>query len=260
MSNKIILNEREYIENLLDTNSLGENTYNTLKYAARYYYSIGCKPSEIKRNIESFILRCDEEANLAKLEKIVDKFVRSSGKYKLVELSHIPITQAEIDVCKNAGSKNFQKLAFTMLCIAKYYNEIIPNGNGWVNRSTKEIFSMANMSKTKEDQAFMERKLYENGLIDISNKIDSDNVRVTFIDNEGDPVLKIRKLESLGIQYESYVLKGKSFSECKLCGCIFQQNNNKHVFCKKCRAKRDALNGANRAKAYRDRHVENTEL
>lgn len=260
MKNSIILNETEYVKNLIDSKSLNGKPFNTLRYVAKYLYSLGRKPQEIREEIESFLLECDPNVNIVAWDSKLDAIARNAGKYPINDVGSIGVTQKEIEACKTAGAMTYQRLAFSMLCVAKYYSIIIPGCDGWVNRHPRDIFSLANVSKPVDVQSMMERQLCDKGLIQLSNKVDSYNSKVLFIDKDGEPVINVTIFRNLGYLYESYIKKGRGFSTCKVCGATFRQNSNRHMYCTTCSKKVYNDKNNQRVKSHRLKHVENTSV
>lgn len=238
----IILNERTYIEEMINNKDLGKHPFGTVCSVARYYHSKGYKPNAIRQELEHFILRCDPDANLVKWSANIDKAVSRAGKRELIEIDDIPITKEEIEICKSAGEKGYQRLMFTMLCLAKYFNMVSGHDGGWVNCDLREIFVLADVSTTKKRQAFMISNLVEKGLVGLSHKIDNTNVQVLCIDYEGDPVLRVNEMKDIGLQYERYIYGERSYPRCQVCGKIFRTNpkisRKIQKYCKTCAGKR----------------------
>lgn len=234
---KIILNEREYIKRLIDNKDLGQSPFSTICMVARYYYSLGYKPKRIKEELEHFMIRCDSDINLVKWSDSIDKAVSRAKKRPLVEIDSIPITQKEIDICKTAGESAYQRLAFTMLCLAKFFNLASGRQDGWVNLRMKEIFSLANIQVTKKRQALMIGNLSDTGLTRLSKRIDNTNSQVLFVDNDGAPVMEVFDIRDLGYQYERFLYGEKDYPKCQICGKIFKRNprgNKPRKYCNSC--------------------------
>ena len=234
----IIMNEREYIEDMIKNKDLGYSPFKTISMVARYYYSLGYKPRMIREELEHFMIRCDSDINLVKWSSAIDKAVLKAKERPLIEINGIHITQKELEVCKSAGASAFQRLAFTALCLAKYFNAVSGKNNGWVNTKMKNIFSLADIKTSKKRQAYMIGNLVDKGLFRLSNRIDNTNIQVLFIDEEGSPVLTLDDMDNLGLQYERFIFGEKDYPKCIICGKIFRRKGPKNVrpkvYCKEC--------------------------
>lgn len=226
------MDERAYIENILESPALGKKPSETLGRVAKYYRANGYNSSDITRMVESFLLKCNPEANIVKWQSLIDKVVRASAKYGLVSISGINITQSEIDKIQMLPGKTLQKLMFALLCVAKYCNEINPNNNNWVNKSDKEIFAMAGIKATIKKQSLMINDLWSAGYIAFSNVVDNININVKIVDNTSDTVLVISDYRNLGNQYLKY--QGEPYIECSCCGAVVKKKSNSQKYCSDC--------------------------
>lgn len=171
--------------------------------------------------------------NPVKWSETIERFVKQSMKFPLVEIDYIPITQAELDCIEQISSKRTRRVLFTMLCIAKFYDLKSSRNNHWVNQEDKTIFALASAPMSKHDQNIVLHELYKDGYIGFSCKVDNLNSRVLIIDNDSPTVLKINDFRKLG--YEYMVYKGENYIRCQNCGKLVKQNKNgTRQFCSDC--------------------------
>lgn len=229
----IVLNEKEWAENAISARSLGKRPVETLGRVARYYYqSEKYKKDDVRNKLEDFLLQCDPSVVLVKWENTIDKLVRSAGKLPLIELDGVDITDAEIEAVQKLNGKQSQRLAFTLLCVAKYWNAIQPQNNNWVNTADKEIMNMANVHTTISRQSLMLHELRNLGLIKFSKRVDSLNIQVKFINDDSKTALHISDFRNLGNQYMLYC--GDRYFQCENCGLTIKRNHNMHRYCPDC--------------------------
>ena len=228
----VVLNEREYAEAALERCTLDQKPLETLSRVARYYAAMGYKTSDIRLLLETFMLKCDPGINIVKWQDTIDRQAKEAGKYSLVEIEYIPITQKELDVCNSLNGKQMKRLMFTLICFAKFANEVNDKNNNWVNKQDKEIFKTANIVTSVKRQSLMLNDLRESGLIRFSRKVDNVNINVECIDNEGDPVLKIYDYRNLGYQLLKYL--GEPYFECQSCGLVIKRTSNRGKYCHDC--------------------------
>ena len=234
----IILNEKQYARRCLEENSLGENTYITLSIIAKYYYfDCGYKKKKIKEMLTEFLsnnlitYHKEEKVWIENIEKIVNKV----NKQKLYEISGVKITKPEIEKIQILQNKLLEKLAFTMLCIAKFHNIKNENNNGWVTTSGKELLDFANINCPQSRLNIHINKLYEAGLLDLPLRCDNTNCRINFIDNDGDEELFVSDFRNLGFEYLLYC--GENYIRCAECGALTKGTKNKRKkYCNKCSA------------------------
>jgi hypothetical protein len=129
-----------------------------------------------------------------------------------------------------------KRLAFTLLCLAKYKNAINSKNNDWVNYKFKDIFKMANINATQKEQGFMIHDLRNLGLIKMNKIVDNLSINVCYIDKNKTPenVLKITDFRNLGYEYLLYC--GEKFFRCENCGILTRKNSTNDKYCKDCKS------------------------
>ena len=121
-----------------------------------------------------------------------------------------------------------------MLCYAKLYNKISDKNNGWVNTDIKEIFRVARVSvRYRNDKFLYLNDLETSGLISFSNKNDNLNLRVTFIDDDSERVLKVDDFRELGYEYLNYIGDG-NFIRCSECKKLVRKKSKHDYSTKYC--------------------------
>ena len=178
------------------------------------------------------MLKCDPAINIVKWQAAIDRQVSNADKYELIDISGISITRAEIDKIQQIDGKLLQLLMFTMLCLAKYGNAVNPKNNNWVNKTDKEIFSLANISLTTKRQSLMINDLWTMQYIGFSRVVDNININVKIIDDSSPTVLYISDFRNLGNQYMRYC--GEKYIECECCGKVVKENHGKQHYCNEC--------------------------
>lgn len=228
----IVLNERAYAEYALENLSLGNKPVETLSRVARYYFSEGYKKREIGSLIEDFMLKCDPTTNIVKWQETIDRIVRASDKFELIDIPGVFITRNEMRVIKQIDSKLLQRLLFTMLCLAKYGNAVSGTNNNWINRKDKDVFCLANIKVTTKRQSLMINDLWNMGLIGYSRVVDNVNINVKIVDDDSPVELFIGDFRNLGNQYMRYC--GEKYIECECCGKVVKEGHGKQRYCPEC--------------------------
>ena len=234
----IVLKENEWAKKMIDSNSLGKKPSETLKRVARYYIDNGYNTKETRKLLDTFLLKCDPSASLPKWSDSLDYAVNRASKYSAVDIDSISISKSEMDKIDSVKGRQAKRLAFTLLCLAKYWKCIRPESDYWVNNKDTEIMSMANINTSLKRQAQMYSSLKDIGLIQFSRKVDNTNVKVCFVDNS-DSVLEITDFRNLGYQYLMY--HGEPFFECESCGLVVKMNDpdnkRRQKYCPECSVK-----------------------
>lgn len=230
----IVLNERDFAVDALQQCTFGANPVETLGRVARYYSAEGYKKNEIAALLEDFMLKCDPTINIVKWQEAINRQVKSTDKFRLVELDSIPITKNELAICDGLDGKQMRRLMFTLICLAKFANAVSDKNNNWVNRNDREIFCLANVTTSVKRQSLMMNDLRECGLIRFSRKVDNVNINVQCLDYKGEPCLQIDDYRNLGYQYMRYC--GEPYFECASCGIVVKRTGNTQKYCPDCAA------------------------
>ena len=114
----------------------------------------------------------------------VEKISSNAGKYPLTEIPGVRITESEMLTITSIHNKVLERLAFTMLCLAKFWNAKKPNNNGWVNADSKELFQYARISSKAIDREIRIGQLQDMGLLEFPKRNGNMNCRVTFINDD----------------------------------------------------------------------------
>lgn len=235
----IILNENEWAAAQLNERDLGDHPSDTMRMIARYYIDSGMECGEVRRKMDEFLLRCVPTAILPQWCQTLDKAYQRAAKYPAVDIDSIPITQAELNTIASLSGVQVKRLAFTLLCLAKYWVMRNADCDYWVCTEDREIMCMANIKTSLKRQCLMYHELKELGFVRLPRKVDGKNVRVCFADPEGKPVIRITDFRNLGFQYLQYL--GEPFFACESCGIVTKIDNpkcgRKQKYCSDCAVK-----------------------
>lgn len=240
-----VLNETQWAKDAIENKDLGKNPYETLRRVARYYIDSGVPRCKVRENIETFLVSCDKSISVVKWSVATEAAISFAGKHEAVNVGEIVVTESEMNTIQaiEIGSQA-QRLAFTLLCFAKYWDVYTGSNSGWVNSRDADIMREANIKTAVKRQCKLYHDLNELGLISFSSKVDCTNVRVDFINNNSPAVMKISDLRSLGNQYLMYC--GEPYFKCAECGITdkMQRSGRKKKYCSACAAKVKARQNA----------------
>lgn len=234
----IVLNEHEWAEDMITSRSLGKKPYETLYRVARYYLDSGIPKKEARRMLDAFLLQCDPTASLPRWSDSLDAAMAHALKYEAIELEGVDITKPEMAKIDALQGKQTRRLAFTLLCLAKYWNAVSKKQDGWVNSKDSDIMRMANINTSIKRQSLMFHSLNECGMIQFSRKVDNTNVRVCFME-DGETALHITDFRNLGYQYLKY--HGGDYMTCANCGIVTRSDKVSErgpgqKYCRECAA------------------------
>lgn len=232
------MNEYTYAENLLNKQDLkacdlGDKPSSTLNLLARYYREIGKNDDEIKELLSDFLNRClkDKYKESKWIDSIFYQVVKSK-KYTLKKVDNVTATKSEMEIIQSVKGKSRQKVLFTLLVLAKYYNAVSDKNKNWTNLEYKKIFKLANVQLSIQNQALLINDLYNCGFINVSKNVGKPNIQVNFVDNESDSVLTITRLKDLGKEYLMFC--GEDYIRCQKCGTLVKNYRNTNKYCKTC--------------------------
>lgn len=227
------MNERRRAEDILSSVQETTNPIHNVYLLSRYYYAQGMRQKEVLEKIEDY-LRQFPFLVLPKWQQTVDKIVAKAKGKGLIEIEYVGITEKELAEIAKLRKESLKKLAFTLLCIAKYFNTIRPENSSWVNTPDKDVFRMADIRTldSKRQQKLI-RELHLLGLVGYSKVVDNVNLRVLFVDAETEPVLHIYQFDDLGYQYLEYV-GDPSIVHCKCCGKLIKKTSCRKDYCDEC--------------------------
>lgn len=233
----IVLREHEWAENMIRSKSLGKKPSETLSRVARYYIDKGYNKKDTRNFLDTFLIQCEPTSSLPKWSDALDYALSRALRYEAIDIDGIDITKPEMDKIDALEGKQIRRLAFTLLCLAKYWKIVSPLGDHWVNNKDNEIMAMANINTSIKRQCAMYWSLRECGMIQFSRKVDNTSVRVCFV-KDGDVVMHITDFRNLGYQYLKY--HGEPYFECTNCGITSKINDpvkgKKQKYCKSCAA------------------------
>ena len=231
----VVLNEKKQAEYIIEKGEVGNKPTSTLFLLAKYYrQKENLNKEQTFNKLNEFMEKNYKNYNSATWEDIIEDISKKANKYSLREIDCIEITRFEIDTIRNVCNIKYEKLVFTMLCYAKLYNKISDKNNGWVNTDIKELFRVARVSvKYRNDKFLYLNDLETAGLISFSNKNDNLNLRVTFIDDDSETILRVDDFRELGYEYLNHIGDGK-FIRCKCCKMLVKKKSNNDRSTKYC--------------------------
>lgn len=231
----IVLNEYEWAERMISNRELGKKPIETLNRVAKYYLASGYSKREVRKILDTFLIQCDPTASLPSWSNVLDRVAKNADKYHLIRIDGVDITVKELESIEKLEGKQSRRLAFTLLCVAKYWDAVSEHNDHWVNTPDREVMQMANIGTSIKRQSAMFAKLKEEGMLRFSRKIDNLNVQVTFIEND-EVALHIQDFRNLGYQYLRYC--GGSYFECENCGLTVKiqehTRGRKQKYCPSC--------------------------
>lgn len=221
---------------LLNKNLKPSETYTFLSMYARYlYHEKTLRKKEIVKELNAFMEENYPRYNPVDWSARLEKYASKAGKYPLCKCEGIWITENEVGAIEEIHDKVLERLAFTLLCLAKFRNFRNPDNHNWVNYGNGEIYSMACINTTAFEKDLKLNKLRELGLIEYAKKVSNLNIQVLYLCNESKHKLFISDFRKLGYEWKLY--KGENYIRCANCAILAKRKNNNQRYCKDCSEK-----------------------
>lgn len=231
----IVLNEKAYAQDCIRRGDLGDNIYQTLMIIAKYYYSLGYKRKKVVSFMNDFMEAgyINNNLNRKYWSDKIEKIANDVRKTPLYEIDGVWITDQEIETIDKLDDKNMRLVAFTLLCLSKYWNKRNKKNNYWVRNSTKEIFDLSRANCKASERDFMIGDLRNLGYIELPVNNVNLSIRVKFANENAKKVLFVDDFRELGYWYMKY--KGENITRCHECGILMRDNKYKNKkYCNKC--------------------------
>ena len=201
-------------------------------YARYLYHEKGLRKIRIIKELNSFMNKNYPHYNPVDWLDSLEKYARKAKKYPLCECNGIWITENELKTIEEIHNKVLERLAFTLLCLAKFRNFRNSKNNNWVNYSNGEIYSIACINSSAFEKNIKFYKLKEFGLIEYAKTIDNLNIQVLYIDDDSEKKLFVSDFRKLGYEWRLY--KGEKYIRCADCGILVKRTSNRKKYCKDC--------------------------
>lgn len=238
----IILDEIGYAEKLFQNlmqnpeQRLDKKPSRDLLFLARYLgQEREMTQDEIYLTLTELMRTHYPEFNLNAWHGILEDFSKRSMERRLVCIPNIPVTEHELSRIRLLKGRPLQRLAFTLLCLARYRLLILKSNNGWIQYPYKDIFRLANITATIQEQCSMIKELISLHYLRMNNIVDNLSLQILYLDTLGaSPVrLKITEFSNLGYEYMLYC--GEPYIRCQRCNCLSKKTSYNNLYCKNCR-------------------------
>ena len=246
-----------YVESgIIEEDHIGRTIYKR----ARYNYFI--KNLTDKKNYNDIIdfITYNSTTGLTDFDiyEFVHKAINSAKKVCLKRVDHIYITKSELDFIKNLDDIKLEKIAFVLLALAKYHNEVSGEDNNMVYLKLSEVKNMARINMNRIDFEYFYANLYDVGVLQRNTSPVSTIQIVDFVSEDPDDEIAFELKEvdylELAYVYLSWKNDGKGYARCTVCDRLMRQGKTKpRKYCEECAKEAERENTRERVRRFREK-------
>ena len=236
-------NDKADIEEKIAVNYVNQsNPEETIRDLARYnYHMLGMKKEDNYDAILNYMKKNCPDFYEEKYFKIIYRNISSAKKYKFRNVAPVLITHAEMDRIISLNDIRKEKIAFVLLAVAKYYNNVSDDNNNRMYLSISDLFKLARVAIPCKDRASYLHFAYEEGLL-VEHTFVGTNLKIVgFIDNDSDTVLELNEDDYKELAYTYLNYKNGGYRHCRGCGRLFKVTKRSHMqlYCRECNQKEE---------------------
>ena len=259
-----IFNEKEYIESIIEARQVDlSNPTNTIRKLARYnFYVNGYTKSKNYNAIVGYMSKNFKDFSEMTYQKAIDGCIRDVDKTPFKNIECVQITKNELDKISSLDDIKKQKLAFVLLCTAKYRDQYNPDNCHKTDISATDLYKMARVVLPREQRNIYLHFLVRDGLIEAHNNSKTKNKKLLFIseDSNDEVILKLKEIDfkELAYVYMSWKNNGDGFTKCQRCGKTIKQSKTRpRKYCEECAEIVERENSKERVRRFREKCNEN---
>lgn len=231
-------NDRADIENKISNNYVNlENPEDTIRDLARYnYHILGMNKEDNYDAILKYMTANCADFYEEKYFKIIYRNIASAKKYKFRNVNPVLITKSEIDKIISLDDIRKEKIAFVLLAVAKYYNNVSPDNNNRMYISMSDLFKLSRVAIPCKERATYLHFAYQEGILAEHTFVGTNLKIVDFIDNDSETVIELTEADYKELAYAYLNHKNGGYKRCVSCGKWFKKKKGlpNQQYCKEC--------------------------
>ena len=134
-----------------------------------------------------------------------------------------------------------EKIAFVLLAVAKYYNNVSSDNNNRMYMSMSDLFKLARVAIPSKERAKYLSFAYENDIL-VEHMFVGTNLKIVgFVDDTSETVMTLNEDDYKELAYTYLNYKNGGYKKCKGCRRLFRVNKRSpmQLYCKECSTKED---------------------
>lgn len=230
-------NDKLDIENKISNNYVNqENPEETIRDLARYNHHVLNMDKEDNYDaiLEYMTKNCCDFYE-EKYFKIIYRNIASAKKYKFRNVAPVIITKSEIDKISTLNDIRKEKIAFVLLAVAKYYNNVSEDNNNRLYISISELFKLSRVAIPCKERASYLHFAYEEGILS-EHMFVGTNLKIVEFVSDDEPVMELNEDDYKELAYTYLNYKNGGYKHCKKCGKLFKMHKNEpgKLYCRDC--------------------------
>lgn len=237
----LIFDEKQHFENLGKNGFEKYPNKRDLTCLCSGWISQGAQIKDLKFLMSNFCKQWNIKFNYAKNENlllsVVDSFKNNeNNKIRAHINNRILIYNSEIEIIKQLSGKKNQKVAFAILCLAKWRNSNYIYLNDSSSIHLKDVFSLVGLKDTNKNMNLILHSLNEQGFLDVQLK-PIMKCFIPCIVKEGEKFLDFEISEE-NVKKNLLEIIG---CKCEYCGNLFERIKNNQKYCAECGKKMNII-------------------
>ena len=235
--------DRTDIENKMSVGYVNqENPEETIRDLARYnHHVLNMKKEDNYDAILQYMTKNCTDFYEEKYFKIIYRNISSAKKYKFRSVAPVKITRTEMDKIIGLNDIRKEKIAFVLLAVAKYYNNVSSDNNNRMYMSMSDLFKLSRVAIQCKERASYLHFAYQDDIL-IEHMLVGTNLKVVgFVDDSSETVLELSEDDYKELAYAYLNYKNGGYKYCKKCGKLFKMHKNTpgRLYCKDCGQKEE---------------------
>lgn len=214
-----------------------DNPEDTIRDLARYnYHILGMKKEDNYDAILSYMTKNCSDFYEEKYFKVIYRNIASAKKYKFRSVDPVLITKSELDKITSLNDIRKEKIAFVLLAVAKYYNNVSSDNNNRMYISISDLFKLARVSIPCKERASYLHFAYQEGIL-VEHMFVGTNLKIVgFVNDDDESVIELGENDYKELAYAYLNYKNGGYKHCKSCGRLFKMHKNSpgRLYCKEC--------------------------
>ena len=236
--------DRKDIENKISNNYVNqENPEDTIRDLARYnHHVLAMKKEDNYDAILDYMTKNCNDFYEEKYFKIIYRNIASAKKYKFRSINTVKITRTEIEKISGLNNIRKEKIAFVLLAVAKYYNNVSSDNNNRMYISMTDLFKLSRVAIPCKERASYLHFAYEEGIL-VEHMCVGTNLKIVgFVDDASEVVMELGEDDYKELAYAYLNYKNGGYKHCKNCGKLFKMHKSApgRLYCKECGQKEES--------------------